>query len=115
PHGVLFRGGSEGQIRKALIEENLLDAVVGLPSNLFTSTGIPVAILVFDRSREQGGANEDRKDVMFIDASREFTPGKTQNVMDREHISKVVETYDGRKVIEKYSNRATSEEIAENG
>ena len=56
PHGVLFRGGSEGKIRQALIEENLLDAVVGLPANLFTTTGIPVAILVFDRSREQGGA-----------------------------------------------------------
>ena len=60
PHGVLFRGGAEGQIRQALIEENLLDAVIGLPANLFTTTGIPVAILVFDRSREQGGANEDR-------------------------------------------------------
>ena len=58
PHGVLFRGGAEGKIRQALIEENLLDAVVGLPANLFTTTGIPVAILVFDRSREQGGANE---------------------------------------------------------
>ena len=82
PHGVLFRGGAEGKIRQALIEENLLDAVVGLPANLFTTTGIPVAILVFDRSREQGGANEERKDVLFIDASKEFTPGKTQNVMD---------------------------------
>ena len=61
PHGVLFRGGCEGKIRQALIEENLLDAVVGLPANLFTTTGIPVAILVFDRSREQGGANETAK------------------------------------------------------
>ncbi|MFO7595349.1 MAG: N-6 DNA methylase, partial [Desulfocurvibacter africanus] len=57
PHGVLFRGGAEGKIRQALIEENLLDAVIGLPANLFTTTGIPVAVLVFDRSREQGGAN----------------------------------------------------------
>src|SRR3546814_1018353 len=72
----------EGRIRKALIEENLLDAVMGLPANLFTTTGIPVAILVFDRSREQGGANEARRDVLFIDASKEFTAGKTQNVME---------------------------------
>ncbi len=91
PHGVLFRGGSEGKIRKALIEENLLDAVVGLPANLFTTTGIPVAILVFDRSREQGGANETRKDMLFIDASKEFTPGKTQNLMEEPHISRIME------------------------
>jgi type I restriction enzyme M protein len=114
PHGVLFRGGSEGAIRKALIEENLLDAVVGLPANLFTTTGIPVAILVFDRSREEGGANASRKDVLFIDASKEFTPGKTQNVMDDAHIAKVLETYRTRAEIEKYSHRASPAEIAEN-
>lgn len=114
PHGVLFRGGSEGEIRKALIEENLLDAVIGLPANLFTTTGIPVAILVFDRSREQGGTNEDLKDVLFIDASKEFTPGKTQNIMDRDHIAKVVATYRARKVLEKFSHRASPEEIEEN-
>lgn len=114
PHGVLFRGGSEGAIRKALIEENLLDAVVGLPANLFTTTGIPVAILIFDRSREDGGANASRKDVLFIDASKEFTPGKTQNVMDEAHIAKVLETYRTRAEIEKYSHRASPAEIAEN-
>jgi len=115
PHGVLFRGGAEGKIRQALIEENLLDAVIGLPANLFTTTGIPVAILVFDRSREEGGANEARKDVLFIDASKEFTPGKTQNVMDdKTHITKVLETYRTRAEIEKYSHLATPEEIAEN-
>jgi type I restriction enzyme M protein len=114
PHGVLFRGGSEGQIRKALIEENLLDAVVGLPANLFTTTGIPVAILVFDRSREQGGANEMRKDVLFIDASKEFAPGKTQNLLEEGHIVKIVDTYRARKVIDKFSHRATPEEIKEN-
>ena len=74
PHGVLFRGGAEGRIRRALIEENLLDAVVGLPANLFTTTGIPVAVLVFDRSREAGGDNAARRDVLFIDASKAFTP-----------------------------------------
>jgi type I restriction enzyme M protein len=114
PHGVLFRGGAEGKIRQALIEENLLDAVVGLPANLFTTTSIPVAILVFDRSREEGGANEDRKEVLFIDASKEFTPGKAQNIMDDGHIVKVIETYRERKEIDKYSHRASPEEIAEN-
>lgn len=114
PHGVLFRGGSEGAIRKALIEENLIDAVVGLPANLFTTTGIPVAILVFDRSREEGGANASRKDVLFIDASKEFTPGKTQNVMEEAHLAKVLETYRTRAEIEKYSHRASPAEIAEN-
>ena len=71
PHGVLFRGGSEGRIRQAFIEENILDAVIGLPANLFLNVGIPVAFLIFDKSREKGGANENRKDVLFIDASKE--------------------------------------------
>jgi type I restriction enzyme M protein len=114
PHGVLFRGGSEGKIRQSLIEENLLDAVVGLPANLFTTTGIPVAILVFDRSREQGGANEDRKDILFIDASKEFTPGKTQSVMTDEHIQKVIDTYRRRAELDKYSHLASPTEVQEN-
>jgi len=113
PHGVLFRGGAEGKIRQALIEENLLDAVVGLPANLFTTTGIPVAILVFDRSREEGGANEDLKDVLIIDASKGFTPGKTQNVVGDKDIAKIVETYRERKEVHKYSHRASPAEIAE--
>jgi len=111
---VLFRGGAEGRIRQALIEENLLDAVVGLPANLFTTTGIPVAILVFDRSREESGENEDRKDVLFIDASKEFIPGKTQNVIDEGHINRVLETYRTRTETEKYAHVASPEEIAEN-
>lgn len=115
PHGVLFRGGAEGRIRQKLIEENLLDAVIGLPAGLFTTTGIPVAILIFDRSREEGGANADRRDVLFIDASREFSPGKTQNVMDEAHVSKVLETYRSRAEVERFSHRASPEEIAENG
>ncbi|MCA3151055.1 MAG: type I restriction-modification system subunit M [Rhodocyclaceae bacterium] len=114
PHGVLFRSGAEGTIRKALIEENLLDAVIGLPANLFTTTGIPVAILILDRSREQGGANEARRDVLFIDASKEFTPGKTQNVMEEGHLAKVLETYASRAETPKYAHRASPEEIAEN-
>ena len=114
PHGVLFRGSSEGKIREALIKENILDAVIGLPAGLFQTTGIPVAILVFDRSREPGGANENRKDVLFIDASREFVSGKNQNTLSSEHISKIVETYKKRPEIEKYSHLATFNEIKEN-
>ena len=114
PHGVLFRGHREGRIRKALVEENLLDAVIGLPPKLFTTTGIPVAILVFDRSREEGGENEERSNVLFIDASKEFTPGKKQNVMEEEHIAKAVETYQKREVIERYSHLAMPKEIVEN-
>ena len=114
PHGVLFRSGKEGIIRTALIEENLLDAVIGLPANLFTTTSIPVAILIFDRSREEGGSNSDRKDVLFIDASKEFKAAKAQNELTEEHIAKIVDTYTNRKEIEKYSHKATLKEIEEN-
>lgn len=114
PHGVLFRGSKEGLIRRAVIEENLLDAVIGLPANLFFSTGIPVAILVFDRSRERGGANESRHDVLFIDASREFEQDKKQNSMTDEQIAHVVETYRNRREVEKYAHVASIEEIREN-
>jgi len=114
PHGVLFRGSSEGRIRQAFLEENILDAVIGLPSGLFQTTGIPVAILIFDRSREAGGKNENRKDVLFIDASREFTAGKNQNTLSDENIEKIVDTYKKRSEIEKYSHVATFDEIKEN-
>ena len=114
PHGVLFRGAAEGKIRQKLIEENLLDAVIGLPANLFTSTGIPVAILVFDRSREQSGENEKRKDVVFIDASKEFRSGKAQNFIDENHIEKIILTYRSRQPVEKYSYVASIKEIQEN-
>ncbi len=114
PHGVLFRSGKEGIIRTSLIEENLLDAVIGLPANLFTTTSIPVAILIFDRSREKGGTNENRKDVLFIDASKEFKPAKAQNELTDEHIAKIVDTYTKRKEVEKYSHKATPKEIEEN-
>lgn len=114
PHGVLFRGGSEGKIRQKLLEENLLDAVVGLPENLFFGTGIPAAILIFDRRREVGGPRENDKDVLFIDASREFKPGKNQNELADEQISKIVATYRERKAIDKYSYAAGPDEIVEN-
>jgi len=107
PHGVLFRGGTEGIIRTKFIEENLLDAVIGLPSNLFYGTGIPTAILIFKRNRKD-------KSVLFIDASNEFQDGKNQNKLTKENIDKVVSTYCKRKTVEKYSYLATIKEIIEN-
>lgn len=114
PHGVLFRGGAEGRIRQKLIEDNALDAVIGLPANLFPTTSIPVAILVFDRSREKGGKNEDRRDVMFIDASREYQSGKNRNNLLEEHINKIVAAYKARKDADKYAHVAQFDEIKEN-
>jgi type I restriction enzyme M protein len=114
PHGVLFRGGSEGKIRKALIEENLLDAVIGLPENLFFGTGIPAAILILDRRREVGGPFADRRDVLFIDASSEFIAGKNQNVLGDEHIEKITTALRARIAIQKFSAAASLEQIREN-
>ena len=114
PHGVLFRSASEGRIRTKLIEDNLLDAVIGLPGNLFQTTSIPVAILIFDRSREEGGSNQNRKEVLFIDAGREYQSGKNQNVLLDEHIDKIIKTYENRLEVEKYAHLASFEEIKEN-
>ncbi|MDI3469786.1 MAG: Type I restriction-modification system, DNA-methyltransferase subunit M [Pseudolabrys sp.] len=114
PHGVLFRSGAEGKIRQKIIEENLIDAVVGLPSNLFQTTAIPVAILVFDRRREAGGPLDDRKDILFIDASREYQPAKTQNLLLEENIAKIIETFEARKNVEKYARAVPVAEIIEN-
>lgn len=114
PHGVLFRGAGEGRIREKLIRDNLLDAVIGLPGNLFPTTSIPVAVLVFDRSREKGGTNKTRKDVLFVDASADYQPGKNQNVLLDEHINRIIKTYEGRSKVEKYSHLAGFEEIKEN-
>lgn len=114
PHGVLFRGAAEGRIRQKMIEENLLDAVIGLPGNLFTTTSIPVAILVFDRSREKGGANQKRKDVLFVDASRDYLPGKNQNSLSDDHIRKIVDTVAARQDMDKYAHVAAFEEIRDN-
>jgi type I restriction enzyme M protein len=107
PHGVLFRGGSEGLIRQKMIEENLLEAVIGLPPNLFFGTGIPSAILIFHKGRKN-------KDVLFIDASREFQDDKKQNRLRPEDIEKIVRTYQGFKSVPKYAYRAKREEIEEN-
>ncbi|MFU8861379.1 MAG: type I restriction-modification system subunit M [Cyclonatronaceae bacterium] len=114
PHGVLFRGAAEGRIREKMIEENLLDAVIGLPGNLFPTTNIPVAILVFDRSREKGGVREDCKNIFFVDASREFVSGKNMNTLSEAHICKIMETYAARAEEEKYAHVAEFAEIKEN-
>ncbi len=114
PHGVLFRGGTEGKIREQLVRENIIDTIIGLPAGLFQTTGIPVAVLVIDRSRERGGANESKKDVLFIEASKEFTPGKSQNILGEKNIAKIFDTYKKRKNIEKFSRKVNFKEIEEN-
>ncbi|MBX9013618.1 type I restriction-modification system subunit M [Ligilactobacillus murinus] len=110
PHGVLFRGAAEGKIRKNIIKENLLDAVIGLPANLFYGANIPTCVLVF-KGRESRGNN---KDILFIDASNEFEKGKNQNKLTSENIEKIVETYQKRKDVDKYAHVASIEEIEEN-
>jgi len=107
PHGVLFRGSKEGKIRQALIEENLLEAVIGLPTNLFFGTGIPAAILIFNKAKNE-------KKTLFIDASKEYEDGKKQNKLRPEDIEKITDTYQNFCEIEKYSHVATMEEIQEN-
>ena len=109
PHGVLFRGAAEGHIRTHIIRElNALDAVIGLPANIFYGTSIPTCVLVFKKCRKHPN------DVLFIDASREFEKVKTQNRLLPEHIDKIVSTYKTRNVIEKYSAVATIEQIKAN-
>ncbi len=110
PHGVLFRGGAEEDIRKYLIKDlNRLDAVIGLPANLFHGTQIPVVILVL-KSNRNGNSNN----ILFIDASKEFAQGRDQNELTTEHIDKIVNAYVNRKEIEKYAHVALMEEIEKN-
>lgn len=107
PHGVLFRGGAEGAIRKSIIEKNYLDTVIGLPAKLFYGVSIPTTILVFKRNRKT-------KDILFIDASNEFEKGRNQNILTGENINKIIETYHDRVDVDKYAHLATLEEIKEN-
>ena len=110
PHGVLFRGGAEEDIRKYLIKDlNRLDAVIGLPANLFHGTQIPVVILVLKSKR-----NGNSDNVLFIDASKEFVQGRDQNELTTEHIGKIVNAYVNREEIEKYAHVASMEEIEKN-
>ena len=111
PHGVLFRGGAEEEIRKYLIKDlNRLDAVIGLPENLFHGAAIPVVVLVLKSKR-----NGNSDNILFIDASREFRPGKNQNELTEENIQKIVRTYETRVDVERYAHVAAIEEIIENG
>jgi type I restriction enzyme M protein len=107
PHGVLFRGAAEGRIRQKLIQDNLLEAVIGLPANLFFGTGIPAAILLFNKGKTHG-------DVLFIDASRDFEDAKNQNRLTDAHLDKIVATYTAFQTVDKYAYRATAQEIADN-
>ena len=110
PHGVLFRGGAEEDIRKYLIKDlNKLDAVIGLPANLFHGTSIPVCILVLKSKRNGNSGN-----IMFIDASKEFKAGKNQNELTDENIKKIVDTYVNRVDVEKYAHVADMSEIIAN-
>jgi type I restriction enzyme M protein len=109
PHGVLFRGASEGKIRKKIIDMNLLDAVIGLPANLFYGTGIPACILVFKQNR-------DRKDILFIDASGDeyYDKGKNQNKLREEDIQRIIDAYEKYENIEKFAYVASIDEVKEN-
>jgi type I restriction enzyme M protein len=106
PHGVLFRGAAEGKIRRKLIEENLLEAVIGLPASLFFGTGIPAAILVFNKARTHG-------DVLFIDASRDYQEAKNRNQLTDEHLDRIIQTYRAFETVDKYAYRASPQEIAD--
>ena len=108
PHGVLFRGGAEGAIRKRLIDKNYIDAVIGLPSNLFTNTGIPVCVIVLKKNRSLG------EPILMIDASQYFVKVKTQNILQDKDIARIIETYTSRIETESYSHLASLEEIKRN-
>lgn len=107
PHGVLFRGGAEAKIRKKLLKDGHIDTVIGLPSKLFFSTGIPVCIIVLKKCKKSD-------DVLFINASEHFEPNKKQNKLTPKHIEKIVDTYQYRKEESRYSKRVTLEQIKEN-
>ena len=107
PHGVLFRGGAEERIRTKLLNDGHIDTVIGLPANLFYSTGIPVCILVLKKCKKPD-------DVLFINAAEHFVKGKRQNQLTPEHIAKIIDTYQHRKEETRYSRRVDMKEIAKN-
>lgn len=108
PHGVLFRGSSEGEIRKKLIDKNQIDAIIGLPSNLFTNTGIPVTIIILKKNRNLTDP------VLMIDASNNFIKEGKQNVLQQKDIAKIVDTYVNKSEIEGFSHKATRDDIIKN-
>lgn len=107
PHGVLFRGGAEERIRTKLLKDSNIDTVIGLPANLFFSTGIPVCVLVLKKCKKND-------DVLFINASEHFEKGKRQNRLGDNHIKKIIDTYQYRKEEDRYSRRISMEEIENN-
>lgn len=107
PHGVLFRGAAEGEIRKKLLEDGSIDAVIGMPANLFFGTSIPTTVIILKKNRTT-------RDVFFIDASKQFTKVKNQNKLSKDHIDTIVEAYKKREDVEKYAHLATFDEIKEN-
>jgi type I restriction enzyme M protein len=107
PHGVLFRGGAEERIRTKLLKDGHIDTVIGLPANLFYSTGIPVCILVLKKCKKPD-------DVLFINAAEHFVKGKRQNQLSAENIAKIIDTYQFRKEEPRYSRRVEMEEIKKN-
>lgn len=107
PHGVLFRGGAEGVIREKLLRDGSIDAVIGMPANLFYGTSIPTTVIILKKNRTS-------RDVLFIDASQGFVKNKNQNKMEQEHIEKVVETYIKRESVDKYAYLASFKELEEN-
>ena len=110
PHGVLFRGSSEGKIRKGMLEEDLFEAVIGLPSNLFYGTGIPASILVLNRNKPEAR----RGKVLFIDASEEFKEGGNQNYLRDEDIENISTTFHAFEDVEKYARVVPLDEIKQN-
>ena len=104
---MLFRGSSEGKIRQQLIDENLLDAVIGLPEKLFYGTGIPAAILIFKKHKSDDS-------VLFVDASNEYQSGKNQNSLSADNIAKIVATYQARANVDKYAFVASLKDIQDN-
>lgn len=107
PHGILFRGQAEGEIRKYLLRENYIDAIIGLPEHMFQNTGIPVCLVIFRKNRSE-------KNVLFVDASKEFIKVNKFNKLEEKHIEKIVSVYKNRLEVEKYSHIATYEEIEKN-
>jgi len=107
PHGVLFRGNTEGKIRKILLDNGAIDTVIGLPANIFFNTSIPTTVIILKKNRST-------KEVLFIDASKEFEKGKNQNILTEAHIDKILETFIQRKGIEKYAHVTSFDEIVEN-
>jgi type I restriction enzyme M protein len=107
PHGVLFRGGAEERIRRKLLQDGHIDTVIGLPANLFYSTGIPVCILVLKKCKKPD-------DVLFINAAEHFDKGKRQNQLAEKHINKIIDTYQHRKPLERYSRCVGMDEIERN-